>query len=213
MFNDEGEYAATRLGNSVVRLKTYEEGGVFFVTKVLLNGGSRSFSKAELLGYNSQHEEAKIPTNRMEFSFGPLGYLTHEERGLLYVARVPLRRDYKQGIRSNQLVTVKPDKKGHRAYLPQPKEGEVGTRAFMSALAACAHEKYLGLSACIERVEEVGYGFGLSKHFAISNSYLLEYRGEVVGRLLDNGLLKLNTEFNFLEQELAAEVGNECLAK
>lgn len=213
MFNNEAEYAATRLGNSVVRLKSFEDGGVFFVNKVIMNPGSKTFSKAELLGYSTDFRDTRLPSEKMEFAFGSLGYMTTEERGLTYLARVPLRRDYKQGLRSNQLVIVVPDKKGARSYAPSLKEGEIQQPEFLTALAKCAHNRYDRFDACVEKVEETGFGFGLSKHFAICANYELAYRGEVIGKLLDSGLLKLKTEFNFLEEELAEEVGHERLAK
>jgi len=216
MFNDDLEYASSRLVNTVVKLKSFEEGGVLSVQKIYSGAkyGSNSFKEAIINGYDKKLNPINIKSDSIEYAFGPLGYVTTQNRGLSYLTRSPIRRDYKQGLRANQLslVTINKDKAADRLRT-SVKDTELFTFDFLGQLSICAHNKYKPLDEVLEDIEEKGLGFGISRHFALDTNYNLHYRAILVGRLLDSGLLKLNTGFNFLEQELAIEVGNERLAK
>lgn len=212
MFNNDFEYASTRLVGSVVKLKNFDEGGVLLVNKLIPVDKAKklSFKDSALVGTTIKQSICQVPTDKMEFSFGPLGYMTTVDKGCAYVVRMPIRRDYKQGIRPNQLIAIFPDRKGGTVS-SSVRDTNISDASFLKALALCAHNQYPDLDTCLELVEETGLGYGLSKHFAIGDKYDINYRGRRVGKL-KNGLLKLDDKFNFIEQELVAELGHDKLA-
>jgi len=217
LFNNDHEYAASKLHNTVVKVKDPST-GLLHVDSIVKDGAD--LSKAVVKGSNKFSRGMSVYMADIEFAPGPLGYLTTASKGLIYLVRSPIRRDYKQGLRANQLAYL-PSTEAHRrkpmsnilnaAY--GVKDNDFYEPEFLCALADCLHSSYKKIETAVEMAEETGFGQAFSKQFAISDKFNLEYRGLTVGTLLDNGRIKLGNEFSFLEQELETEAGNGILAR
>lgn len=204
MFNNDSEYAASRLTNSIMKAKDYDT-GVIKVLRIYTTSGARAFDKAVVIGYNKDFQETKLSPSQIEFSVGKLGYVNWFGRGTWYVTRMPIRRDYKQGLRYNQLSF-----KGGDSAL---RESETETKGFFKALADCLFNKYPPFNTALDLVEDTGNTVAFSRHFAVSNKFSLAHRGAKVGIVTDNGEMRLEKKFSFLEQELELEVKDGKLAR
>lgn len=207
MFNDDLEYASSRLSNSLVRAKQYDI-GLVKVSK-FLNGGDNKFSAAKIQGLDKNLNTVFVASKDIEFCPGPLGYVNTLGDGAMYVTRMPIRRDYKQGLRSNQLMVVN----GGSANRSPLRESALDTHAFLLGLCDCMFNVYPKFEKVLDLVEDTGAAVAISKHFAVSDNFSLLYRGQKVGGVTGNGELKLSTKFNFLEDELTIEAGDDHLAK
>jgi hypothetical protein len=209
MFNNDTEYAVSRLTNSYIRAKDYAQ-GLVRVTKIF-NNGSTKFNEATIQGENKQLQPIALKEDEFEFAVGKLGYVNYLGRAAWYLTRVPIRRDYKQGLRHNQLAIIGAG--GKDGSSSPVREGELESVDFRKGITDCLFNKYPTLDATLDLIEETGIPVAFSKHFAINQHFKLLYRGSTVGAVNKNGLLGLAPKFNFLTEELALEAGDDKLAK
>jgi hypothetical protein len=95
MYGKDYTYAATRLNGTIVRLK---DGEPFTVHSIDAGGMAVGVLMKDGLVHNYHLDDLDVHPIR-------LGYINHERGGTSYIRRMPLRRDWKQGLRSSQCVS------------------------------------------------------------------------------------------------------------
>jgi len=203
MFNNDADYARSRIVSSYMKGKDKKDG----LYKILdIRGRSNRLDEAVIYTLNSDFQEKQLKINQLNFSPGTLGYVNDRMSGsAMFVSRVPIRRDFRQGLRSSQLCYIR---NGSSNFVT-----EQWFELNIKGLSRCLSDDYPPLSHVIEEVEEANIDMAFSKNFALSNKYKLLYKGFVIGDLTKNDTFKLQTSFNFVEEEFAKEVGNDKLSR
>ncbi len=98
-YDDEFEYAATRLDGTFCLW----HGRLVFVNHVCGDTG-----KAHIVKNMGDDELREREVNVMELDVEPpqLGYVNTPDEGLAYIMRKPMRRDWRQGMRENNLMNL-----------------------------------------------------------------------------------------------------------
>jgi hypothetical protein len=204
MFNNDADYARSKITASFMRGNQVGS-GLYKITDIV-NRKNNDLSKATILSIDEEGEEKSLSISDLSFSVGKLGYVTDRYTGAaFYLSRMPIRRDFKQGLRSSQLCFVR---NGSSNGLP-----DHWLENNVKSVSNCLRDKYLDFNTVLELSEETNSDTPLSKNFALSNKYKLLYRGFSVGSLNKKDKFSLSTQFNFLEEELVKELGNDKLSR
>jgi hypothetical protein len=203
MFNNDVSYAYSRLVGTVMKAKNFDT-GVVQVNNVNVKGSS----KIIVSGYNKNMEGFVGGLEELEFNVGPLGYANTKSMGGIYLVRDPIRRLWKQGVQSRNLTFITDGE------LANGLSGNFcSSRDFLFSLADCLFGVYPNVGQALDFVEESGKVSAISKHFGIDSNYRLLNKSQVVGGVSDAGKLSLSKEYNYLEESLIEEAGNENVAK
>jgi hypothetical protein len=203
MFNNDVEYARSRIISSYVK-GSPEKKGLHYIVDI--RSKNNQLNEARILAYNETGEQQELNINDLSFSVGRLGYVNDRASGLAtFLSRVPIRRDYRQGLRYSQLC-----------YLRNGSSNAISEhwmKTNVKSINKCLEQDYPSFETVTELVEEYNVDVAFNRNFAISNKYKLLYKGFVVGDLTKDDKLKLNNQFNFVEEELAKVVGNDKLSR
>lgn len=213
MFNDDWNYAASRLNGSLVR-HTDQSIGVILVDDILrdksdigLAPQGYSFSKSTILGRDKNFKSIKVPPASICYEFGRLGYVCTSADSV-FVVRTPQKRNFKQGIRYDSLGSL--DSKG---VIHNISEHFFFTTDFLAGISDCLNGKYPSLAKAENLLEERGGKVALSKSFAVNDAGDLFHREIRVGKdKTGNFKFSLAPAFNFLEEQLIEDLGNEQLS-
>lgn len=204
MFNNDLKYASTRIIGTFM-LSSIPGKGLVKILEII--GKTNELDKATILVLNKEGGTEQFKITDLKFAVGRLGYINHHLTGAAtYLSRVPVRLDYKQGLRAGQLAMTLRD-----GTFQNLREGFLETN--IKPLSNCVLNKYPSLLETIEKVEEYNTPVAFSKNFAINKKYKLMYKEMVAGELTSTDKVKLFPEFMFLEQELIKEVGNENFSR
>lgn len=176
MFYRDPEYAQNRLIGSVVR-----RGNVPIYIHHIHNDGQVDYVPTS--GMNGEVKRTDLESLNLEPI--PLGYCNHQGYAK-YLTRIPMRNDWRQGLRERTLV--------HR--------GE-GRNPPLSCLSRVVNGIYPTLQTCVEALvnkEAVSQAF--SRTFAIAAGNILLYKGNNVGSYKDGGELVLKEKFFWLRESL-----------
>lgn len=203
MFNNDVEYASSRLVNSYLKVK--QTGKLAFIVDILRSKANRdSLAEANVICHFGKAERKSLKIDEFEYSVGQLGYVNSFASGAGYLVRLPLRRSYKQGLQHTQLAIQK-----NTSMSGVDNHWMTNN---LTKVEECLAAKYPSVDSCVEVVEESDFDIAFSKNFAISYQYNLLYKGYKVGKLTKDDKFKLDTTFNFLEQQLAKEAGNDKIS-
>ena len=206
MFNNEAEYASSRLHNSFVMTTDYDL-GIFRVNSIRNHSDNNRLSESTIYGRDKNQVEREIRPDQVLFSLGRLGYVDYPLGEALYVTRSPIRRDYKQGIRTNSLSLV-------RNGSPEPfADGLWSRTAFTNGLTDCLTGRYRPFYDVLEQLEERGGVVPVSRSFALNQDMKVHYKSTPVGKLDRSERVRFDSNYNFLEQQFISEVGNGFLAR
>ena len=197
MFNNEAQYAGTRINNTFMMLK--KEGILSYVLEV--RGKTDGKIMVRHLPDNNRSLETESPLSDFEFAPGCPGYVNSLRGETTYLVRKPVRRDWRQGLRSSQFSQISPS--GMKGVSNEWFNSNV------RKISDSIKETYVDFMKAIEIVEESGEPLAFSRNFAIDKNFGLRCREQKVGRVDGNGLIRLDNKFNFLREELTARVGNE----
>lgn len=182
MYEDDLDYAVRRLNNTLVRLNTGEP---FYISRT-------NYNDAGVMVHRGQNmitdEVTEVPHSDINLEPVPLGFV-NTDRDMVFVARKPMRRDWRQGLSHNSIVTYgkyRPDEINFR-WLVQPITGQYPT--FSRALTSIARKNSIAFSR----------DFGITKE---GRELTLQYRHYPVGKVVD-GVPVLNDNKQFLQQHLA----------
>ena len=200
MFNNDANYARSRLNASYMKGKD----SLFYISDIVSR--DNLLDKAVIIGYDHLKRERKLNIKDLNFCVGKLGYVNDVMTGLaMFISRIPIRRDFRQGLRSAQLCYNRNGSSGSIS--------EVWLDQNIKAVNDCLNSKYPDFTEVIDLVEEYNNDVAFSKNFALSSKYRLLYKGFVIGDLTKDDRFKLHNQFNFVEEEFAKEVGNDKLSR
>jgi hypothetical protein len=205
VFNNDANYAASRIVGTYLPLTNKR--GLAYIIDLKKSNGSNSLKEASILASSKKsiggdYESFKITD--FLFSVGSLGYVNSRFQGAAYLVRLPIRRDYKQGLRTNQCAIQR-----NTSLLNL--QGEWLSQN-ISTVSDCINGVFPSVEEAIERVEEQTEDVAFSRSFAVSANYKLLYKGFNAGKLTKDDKLLLDAKFSFLEQELSKVVGNEKIS-
>lgn len=187
MYEDDCDYAARRLNNTVVRLTN---GNLFCVLTSEYNDAGKLCHLGD--NYISGERELVLHSD-LNLEPIPLGFV-NTSSDMVFLARKPMRRDWRQGLSHNSLVTygrLRPSDVNYK-LLVQPVLQQYPT--FTRALESLSGKK---TSIAFSRE------FGLAKQ---GNSILLRFRQHDVGEVKD-GQVTLYPKKFFLQQHLDEAMG------
>lgn len=181
MYQDDLEYASRRLNNTLVRLSSGEP---FFVLRTYYDDKGRMYHDGEDLIIG---DRKSVPHDFLNLEPVPLGFV-NVTNDMVYVARKPMRRDWRQGLSHNSIVTygrLRPEEINMK-MLTQPIVMSYPT--FNKALSSMGKRSSMAFSR----------DFGLSKH---PDGMKIIYRKHVVGEVVDGSPCLLPST-SFLQQHL-----------
>jgi hypothetical protein len=202
MFNDDAEYAASRIVGTYLPLT--EKRGLAYILDVKKKQGSNSLEQASVVAAVKKDPPEVMKIKDFLFAVGTLGYVNSGYLGATYLIRLPLRRDFKQGLRANQLAIQRNTSLNNIS--------SEWLSSHVVPVSNCLNGVYPSLEESIESIDEINEDTAFSKMFALSSKYKLLYKGFNVGELTKEDKLKLEPKFSFLEQELSKVVGNEKIS-
>lgn len=178
MYGNDWEYANSRLEGTIVRLG--EE--PVFVHRV----GPEM--KAEISTLENIYEPFIVNANELNLVPVPLG-MCNFNKDICYLSRVPLRRDWRQGLRRENFISSIGD---HGAIPPD-------------VLAAVIKGTYPTFKEAMERIANGEGAVAWNRKWAITKGGHLIYKKDAVG-INKDGVLLLNKEFQYLAEALEEAV-------
>lgn len=177
-YGNDWEYANNRLQGTIVRLNDEP----VFVHEV------RRDMKAEVSKLEDIYNAFIADGRELDLTPVPLG-MCNFNHNAHYLSRVPLRRDWRQGLRRENFISPTCD---HAAIPP-------------ALLAKVIKGEYPALKECFDLVKKGALAAAWSRRWAIGRDSTLIYKNKVVGTSKD-GVLLLNKEFQFLAEALEEAV-------
>lgn len=187
MYYDDIEYASRRLVNTLVRKKN---GNPFLIISVSKGEDGNTYCA----GQDTLRELVEeINLRDIDLTPVPLGFANIGGK-MSYLCRKPMRKDWRQGLSLNSLVSY-----------------GVNTRDLrLNYLTNTILNKYPTVQKCIEYVKTgSGYSMAFSRDFGIINKgkeIELIYRKYSVGKLVGQTFV-LDPDKFFLEQHLSESMG------
>lgn len=188
------EYAATRLPDTVVLHK-----GVPVEVKVVITGGENLTGYYQHIGrprparppqrpiwvHNIVKDSNEIVSlDDIDPTPVPLGYVNYQGVAS-YIARVPRRGDYKQGMRYNNIRSI---------------SGLPAQRIPYSAIASTIVNEFPTFTLCV-KTSRTCRSIAWHRDWAIDNTGLIHYQGEEVGGLIE-GRVALHRKKQYLQEAL-----------
>jgi len=179
MYGDDWKYAGTRLNGTIVRTK---DGVPVEVIRCSQDGAAIQ----ELLSDRAY----MVQLGDLDVSPVPLGYALTDD-GLRYVVRKPMRRDWRQGLRSNNY-----------AFIDEVGRVTKNEKVSRKDLANCILGNYQTASECVKATEILPHAV-FNRRWAIAKGSLL-YKNMVVGlvHLKPFVEFELMEDFSWLKEEL-----------
>jgi len=183
-------YISNRLNDTVVR----DDKGRLIQFLGLTGDGQRGAAKLSeveaTVRYVDTGHSCHLRLDRMVFETPRLGYISYDGRAM-YVARLPLRRDWRQGLRKENLTVLSSGKLlGYPSHDYRPLVVPVQKRG-----------SYPTVEECLDRVEDYYDSQAFHPDFAVDSKARLMYKGTVVGGYGSNGF-ELSEEYKWVEESL-----------
>lgn len=183
IYNDR-DYAAQRLHNTIIR-----EGKTPVLIIDIPPAGSCSVLKL------STNRERKVDYNLLDMTPVPLGFINYDDT-CFFAVRKPMRRDWRQGLRSNNFFSCSPDYR----YLTIDK-------GMYKQLAKTIEGDYPSFTRALNIVHGGFTRFvAFSRGFCISNEDELFYKAKFKVGGIKNGVPVLARKFNYLDRVLKESV-------
>jgi len=196
MYVDNAEYAHGRLYQTIVRLNT----GVPVYCEAVRNGGEefgRSdgslilwYREVSLARYGSMQ---KKPIEEFNLASPPLGY-TNYEGNCHFVSRLPMRRDWRQGIRQSNLVLSYRGRQRHYSF------------SSLNPLTVPILKMYPSYKETVNRVEDIYIDCAFTRNFSLDERGRLWYKGKQTVGEDREGVPQLFSKFFWLKELLAEEM-------
>jgi hypothetical protein len=170
MYGKDYAYAATRLNGTIVRLK---DGEPFHVANV---DGDGIVSGIELRSGLA----VRTTLDGLDVHPVKLGYVNHEGGGTSYIRRMPLRRDWKQGLREEQCITS------------NLRLGRINHQDLCNTI--------MGIFPKFSSAIKYNYSVAFHRHWAVNRKRLF-YKGKQVG-IIDKNNPVLDESHQYLKEYL-----------
>ena len=177
MYGEDYAYAATRLDGTLVTHNSLP----FFVERIRMDGTAE--------GYYPSNEEkgvVSVEANTLDLRPVRLGYLNQD--GLAaYISRMPMRRDWRQGLRHLSMVCADGVMNKDRVRFLELSNTILGI--FPTFAEAC--------TAISTNCKSMAW----ARHWALNDRGCVMYKGENVG-VISNGLPSLSPKYSHLKEYL-----------
>ena len=212
MLNNDTNYANSRYTGSYV-LTNIPDMDIAFVHSI---DGHADLDRASVnINNEATGQIIRIRANQLIYTLPQLGYVQTNgeddisrnvaDNGVKFIQRMPMRRDWKQGLRASQLRAVI-DGRQH------PISSE-WFRRNIKGITNTLRNQYPDWKTSLDLCEEWKSGVALSRNFAILSNFTMAYRGYVFGRLnMQDRVQITNNRFNFVIEAFQQEVSNNALA-
>ena len=203
MFNNDKSYAASRILDTHMRTI---HGELEYIQSII--GVDNKLDTSVIKTITGKHLDIK-ERNISEFHYqiGPLGFINSPTDGAIFVARTPIREDWRQGLRARQLVS---------SYIDSETKESPGRNFIfdnISYLNNCIKKTYPKFDEqLLEEIEENGLGQAFDANYAVSSNFSLFFKHHKVGKVSSNGKIKLDQSNFFLENQLQGITENYELA-
>lgn len=184
---DSADYAASRLAGTIIQLPSGEP-----VTVSNCEGRSAGI----LVHYNeliNTMKDGRIRLKELDLTPVPLGF-ANTQQGVAYLARIPKRSDYRQGLRNSNYMSVYGV--NHRT---------VPTASLYKTIT----NKYMDFEPVLDEVTNIGTTTAFNREFALARvgddiKILYKWKG-VVGDVV-NGIPGLLGAYEYLQESLEEAV-------
>jgi hypothetical protein len=151
-----------------------------------------------LVATDSDRHETRVRWEDISFEPPSIRALNTEDNSF-FVERLPLRRDWKQGLRASQFRCDEL----HSDWI---------SRNWKSVDKAIKKE-YPSLKEAVFDLEDFAVSRAISEYFFLDENFKLLYKKQLeIGSLLKSGQLALSARFSWLKEQLAATVGEELVS-
>jgi len=207
MFNNDFSYATTRIQGTYMYNTVL--GHLVYINDMSPDGGSNKLDRAlisfqwnDLQGFHT----GRGAIQDFRFQLGRFGYVNPVQGPTKFLSRVPLRREYRQGLRSSQLVFS-------RANSTASITSEWLSDNIINVSNTLNRVFPNNIEELFNDVEEKGVAKAFSRTFALTTTFKIAYRGVIVGKVDKSDKFQLTPRFGFLAEELEKEVGVEKIAR
>lgn len=183
-YNEDYHYALEKLKDTVVRLKN---GVPVIVEDVILQ--PKSCEVREIAG----GERKYVKLRDMDLRSPPLGYVNYRDT-VIYVSRVPKRRDWRQGIRENNVKLT-------------PRLCHFEHLWANNCLTNCIMGKYPSLDDCLKKLDRRNSTGKPSKiawdrHWAVDSENIVYYKdwGQVGTLRKEDRTMVFDEKFSYLRE-------------
>lgn len=186
MYEDDIDYASRRLNNTLVRKLS---GDPFYINRTMYDGQGKMIHVGTNLVSN---ESETVYHSDIDLEPVPLGFI-NTSSDMVYVARKPMRRDWRQGLSHNSMIT-------YGKLRPE----EVNLKLLVQPIL----QKYPSFPRALQSLEKKN-SIAFSREFGISKrgaELQLVYRQHKVGVVTDN-VPVLDANKTFLQQHLLEAMG------
>lgn len=184
MYHNDRQYTQMRLQNTVVRDINLK--GLVQIVDIFR--GEKGGFNAEVVSFKKNTESYLLPLEDLDLASPPLGNVSYRGN-TYYVARVPKRNDWRQGLRSDNLSCVVRGKM-YKYVLPS-----------LSYLEAPVYNTYPSYA------DSVDNGLAFSREFSLDDGGELWYKcREKVGRDV-GGTPVLKEKYEWLKEALEDALG------
>ncbi len=187
MYEDDLEYASRRLNNTLVRL---QDGTPFYISRTFYDDNRVMVHHGTDLvtgdAKSARHSE-------LDLEPVPLGFI-NTSADMVYVARKPMRRDWRQGLSHNSMIT-------YGRLRPE----DVNMKLLVQPIL----QQYPSFARAMQTLKGKKSSVAFSREFGLTkkdNAILLCYRQHPVGVVTDNGPV-LYAHKSFLQQHLEEAMG------
>jgi hypothetical protein len=198
MYDDNAAYAESRLVGTY--MFNHPRQSLALITRVY-NGNRGVMVDATDPSSQESHQEL---LSDYQFEVGKLGYVT-TGKGAKYLCRMPLRGDYRQGLRARQLLFIK-----NHSVAPVAGSWLSGNVGEVSKTITDSRPPTI--QSALDVAEEQGVDVKLSRAFAVSKNFRLLYKGSTVGVVNNNDKCELNVDRQFLLEDMILVVGSQNVA-
>ena len=185
---DNMDYVSSRLRGTCV---LHKEHGLFYVDHVI-----REKEKVVLVGCvvsdGMLGNYIRLPIEQFNLETPKLGNCNFDGRAF-FITRVPLRKDWKQGIRGSNLSRI--EKLNEiRPY------GFEGYKLLVNTVVG----KFPSFTECVDRVEDIYTEAAFTHDFMVDSNMVVYYKNRFkVGSVTDYNKIRIYDDYQWLEESLA----------
>lgn len=185
MYGNDYNYTVSRLERTIIRTRS---GVLIYVKSVGIKENGTLYLSVKSI---PQGRCFDVDLDQVNLKPLPLGFFNiHKES--VYFSRTPLRNDWRQGTRAEQIYTNKP------VVIDFLKIGK--------ELYNCVNDKYPSFSKSMDYIFSGFNSVAFNKVFSLSkciDGIMLNYKVDIVGYIdADNGEIKLSPSFRYLNERL-----------
>jgi len=188
--SDNLQYVSGRLHGTAIR---HVRDGLVFVGNVGYGRDGLMVSYCDL-AQRTSYKKDKL--ERFNLISPPLGY-SNVDGEAFYISRIPKRNDWRQGIRKENLVTLR--------------QGQPRQYCFDNLVPVLIpiEGRYPKYSEVMERIEDIYTSCAFSKRFSLDDQARLWYKGSMKVGTGGGGTPNLHEQYVYLTEALQEDLGNQ----